>query len=243
MKKVIIGSTALKHYYPDFKRVPKDLDYAVDTEIKSNDKNIEYLYNPIIFKYLPVNYLEYCNPFILLNLKISHLFWDINWEKHMWDVQFLLNKGEYILPVVVSDFRDFWSKYLPKIHRSDLRATKDDFFTNAVNKSVNEHDLLHEKLVDYPTYKKILKEGCDVELDESKWNYLSFDEKCNVVYEETSVMAFERYNPELYWKKAFNRQLKDNIIKHFPQYIALFAIENYIKLSNPQLNYQIKLCN
>lgn len=241
MKKIIIGSSAIQHWYPDFNRTPKDLDYAVNEDVKSGTPNIEYLYNPIIFKYLKPESI-YCNSLILLNLKISHLFWDINWDKHMWDTQFLLKKGNYILPTVISEFREFWEEYLPKIHRSNLQMTKDEFFTNAVNKDVNEHDNLHAKLVDNPAYKKILKDGCDVELDEYKWELLSFDEKCDVVYEETSVMAFERYNPKMYWKRAFNRQLKDNIIKHFPFYIALFAIENYIQLSNPQLNYQLKLC-
>lgn len=235
---MIIGSTALKHYFPDFNRQPKDLDIVTNQERKGVNSEIEYLYNPIIFKYCNE---EYCTPDILLSLKVSHLFWNINWEKHMWDVQFLLGKGcqlnlEYIVEQV-----EFWKKYLPTVHRSNLQMTKDDFFNNAVNKDVDEHDLLHVKLADYPAYKKILKDGCDVELDENKWGNLSFEEKCDVVYEETAVMAFERYNPELYWKKAFNRQLKDNIIKHFPFYIAIFAIENYILLSNPTKNYQNKL--
>ncbi len=240
MKKLIIGSRALKVYYTDFNREPKDLDYAVDIDVKSGEKDIEYLYNPVIFKYAKDSDY-YCPPQLLLNLKISHLFWNINWDKHMWDIQFLLKKGNVIEPHIIQDFRTFWEEYLPKIHRSDLRMTKEDFFTNAVNKDSNEHDLLHEKLAEHPAYKKILKDGCEVELDEVKWDKLSFEEKCDVVYEETSVMAFERYSPKLYWKKAYNRQLKDNIIKHFPFYIALFAIENYILLSTTNKNYQLKL--
>lgn len=27
---IVIGSTAIKSYYPDFKRTPKDLDFAVE---------------------------------------------------------------------------------------------------------------------------------------------------------------------------------------------------------------------
>lgn len=243
MKKILIGSECLNYWYPDFPRIPKDIDYAVDEECKSGF-GVEYLYNPVLFKYtsfaedMSVTTLE---AGLLLSLKISHLFWNINWDKHMWDIQFLLSKGCQYNIEYIKEQIEFWNKYLPKVHRSDLKMTKDSFFNNAVNKDTNEHDLLHAKLVEYPAYKKLLKDGCDVELDESKWEYLTFEEKCDVVYEETSVMAFERYDPKLYWKAAFNRQLKDNIIKHFPFFIALFAIENYKIISNPKLNYQLKL--
>lgn len=40
MKKVIIGSSSIKHYFPDFKREPKDLDYVVDTDIKNTSPGV-----------------------------------------------------------------------------------------------------------------------------------------------------------------------------------------------------------
>lgn len=161
----------------------------------------------------------------------------------MWDIQFLLKKGCALNIPYIKEQLEFWKIYLPKVHRSDLTMTKEEFFNNAVNDNTEEHDNLHLKLVDYPAYKKLLKEDSEVELDENKWTNLSFKEKCDVVYEETAVMAFERYSPKLYYKASFNKQLKDNIIKHFPFYIAVFAIENYIELSNPQQNYLLKLCS
>jgi len=40
---LIIGSTAIKHYFPDFPREPKDLDIAVPTEKGyRNGKGIAY---------------------------------------------------------------------------------------------------------------------------------------------------------------------------------------------------------
>ena len=50
-------------------------------------------------------------------------------------------------------------------------------------------------------------------------------------------MAWERYK-KMNYRDAFLLQLKDNIIKHFPFYIALFAIENYPKLQKPKINYR-----
>jgi len=35
---LIIGSTAIKHYFPDFKRKPKDLDIAVLKQRKREGK-------------------------------------------------------------------------------------------------------------------------------------------------------------------------------------------------------------
>ena len=47
---LIIGSVAIKHYFPDFKRKPKDIDIAV-LEPKKREGSTEYLVNPVILKY------------------------------------------------------------------------------------------------------------------------------------------------------------------------------------------------
>lgn len=242
MEKLIIGSTAMKYWFGDeFDREPKDLDYAVSEEYKGEKiKNTEFLYNPIL-DYSRSCEVLYIDPQTLLNLKISHLFWDNSWDKHMWDAQFLLKKGFTIDVEFVNKLTKFWDGWLPKIRRSELSQGKEDFFTNAVNQDKNEHDLLHTMLVETPAYTKLLKDECEVELDESKWWKLSEQEKRDVVNEETWVMAFERYDGKLHYVRGFRRQLKDNIIKHFPQYIALFAIENYVSLLNPPKEYIGKL--
>lgn len=92
MKKILIGSTALQKYVPGI-REPKDLDYAVDTEGSSSIAGVEFLYNPVLFEFEKEDTISAEN---LLNLKISHLFFDINWDKHMFDVQQLLKLGNKI---------------------------------------------------------------------------------------------------------------------------------------------------
>ena len=89
-------------------------------------------------------------------------------------------------------------------------------------------------------YTKLLKEGCEVELDPSKWDLLTFEERCDVVFEETAVMSYERYKG-LDYRIGYKRQLKDNILKHFPVYIAVFAIENYPSLERPKYDYITKI--
>lgn len=235
---IIIGSTAIKHHFPDFSRTPSDLDYVVE---HSGDykkvKGIEYLENPVLLKYENSGYIS---PNMLLSLKISHMFWDFNWAKHLFDIQFLLSKGCTYDLKIVNEFYQYWLEIKPKIRRSELELNKENFFDNAVNKDADEHDHLHTLLADVPAYTKILKDGCEVELDEKKWDALSFDEKCDVVFEETSVMAFERYK-KMNYRIAYTIQLRDNIVKHFPQYIAIFGILNYPRLEKPKFNYKQKI--
>lgn len=232
-----IGSTAIKHYYPDFSREPHDIDIAVETPQNSttiDGKRVEYLENPVILKYQKEGYL---NPDLMLTLKVSHMFYKYNWDKHMYDIQFLLKKGHKWDIKIIEELRGLWENILPKIRRSQLAQSKADFFDNAVNEDIDEHDYLHTLINPIPMYTLLLKEGSEVELEESKFHEMTFEQKCEVVREETYVMAWERYK-DIDYRAAFKRQLKDNIMKHFPQYIALFAIENYVKLERPTINYR-----
>lgn len=239
MNKIIIGSTAMKHHFSDFHREPKDLDYAVlDASKFKSSKEVEYLENPILFKYTSDQYLS---PDMLLTLKVSHLFWDINWDKHMFDIQFLFKKGCKIQMNLFNDLLAYWKETKEKVYRSNLAMTKEDFFTNAINYDENEHDDLHLILNPVPMYTRLLADGAEVELDERKFHPMSFEDKCAVVFEETAVMAFERFKKTNY-NVAYTKMLKKCIMQHFPIYIALFAIENYIELHKPKFNF-IKYIN
>jgi len=96
---LVIGSSAIKHWYPDFNREPKDVDVISDkrgssewittknnSDMTFSHKRIEFLDDPGITKYQSKGYLR---PDLILTLKCSHIFWDINWDKHMFDIQFL----------------------------------------------------------------------------------------------------------------------------------------------------------
>ena len=235
MKQLIIGSEALKHWFPnDYPREPKDLDIVVEsTKGLVNTKEIEYFENPVILKYQNKGHIE---PSLLLTLKMSHMFWDFRWKKHMYDIQFLLDKGFQYDEGILNELIVYWEEIKPKIRRSNLELNAEEFFTNAVNEDENEHDFLHTLINPVPMYTRLLKDGAEVELDQNKWNALSFQEKCDVVFEETAVMGYERYKNK-YYKAAYEIQLNDNIIKHFPRYIAIFAILNYKKVLTPKFNF------
>lgn len=244
---IIIGSVAIRYWYPDFNRLPKDIDYAVISSKQYNStRSTEYLENPILYKSIHSYHIIenndklYLSPEGLLTLKMSHLFWDINWNKHMFDVQFLLSKDLDIDKVLFYDLIDYWKEYLPKIRRSDLVMSREDFFSNAINYDSCEHDILHTLINPTPMYTLLLKG--EVELDEDKFNQLSFEDKLEVVREEVYVMAYERYK-HLNYMIAYKKMLDKFIRLHAPIYIAIFAIKNYIALLKPKLNYIKKIEN
>lgn len=243
---IIIGSSAIKHWFPDFLREPKDIDiihYGLSSEDqwsmqKFFSKQLEFSnwgdFKPFPETHYPDNiYLE---PSLLLTLKASHLCWNINWEKHMFDVQFLLKKGCKIQLELFWELYNHWNVYHSKNKRSDLKMSKNEFFTNAVNYDVLEHDDLHKILNPVPIYTRVQKEGSEVELDEEKFKLLDFEEKLDFVREEVMVMAWERFKT-LDYRSAYSKMLKKFIISHAPLFSLIFIIENYIELHKPKINY------
>lgn len=238
-KKVLIGSAAIKHWFNDFTREPKDIDYIGKKSNTPNLNNIkvEYLENDIF-----VNYeYDILLPNDLLTLKMSHLFWDVNWEKHMYDVQFLLKKGCKLDTRLFYRLYDYWNTIHEPNRRSKLNMTTSDFFDNAI-KCEHSHDYLHTLLKNPPTYTKVLKNDAEVDVCEQKFNTLTFSEKCDLVYEEVMVMAYERY-ASMKYKHAYSKMLKKFILSHAPLWEAIFIIENYIQLHNPKFNFYDKIEN
>lgn len=235
---MIVGSTAIKYWFPDFPREPKDIDIVGDYQLViPTEKRVERLENPILLecytgasKYLPPN--------LLYTLKISHSFWDLengSWSKHMWDIQWLKEKGCKFIPELFYKLYDYWKTIHGENKRSNLEMSAEDFFDNAVTFPV-EHDYLHELLVTHPyfkgeqpTYKKILKDGKEVEVSEEKFNLLTEVEKFNLVTEEVMVMALERYG-DMYYKRAFGRMLKKFILSHAPLWEAVWIIQHHKEL-------------
>jgi hypothetical protein len=232
-KSMIIGSTAIKYHFPNtYKREPKDLDIATKLDQKHvSQEGVEFLFNPIL-EYVS----EYASPQVLLTLKMSHLFWDIGWEKHMFDVQFLLREGIDVDEILLWKLIYHWREVKEPVRRSDLDMSKEEFFSNAVNYDVMEHDDLHLLVSETPMYKRLLKDGCEVELDEAKWYLMTHEEKILTIREEVYVMAFERYK-SLGYRFAYNKMLKKFLRQHIPEFMFLFAIENWIELDKCPIDF------
>jgi hypothetical protein len=245
---VIIGSTAIKHWFPDFKREPKDLD-IVTVEDKKNEtvENVryEYLINPIIYQEVVDGF---ASPEVLLTLKMSHVIgWNIFWEKHMSDIIFLQDKGVKYNKELLLELYAYWNTVHDKNKRSDLKMTAEDFFNNAVDTDF-DHDIAHELLIKHPffegqmepTYKLILKDGAEVEVDEEKFNLLSEKGKYNLVVEEVMNMAYERWPKEKFWN-AYSKMLKKFVISHAPIWEGIWMIENWKWLSRSPFDFKTHL--
>lgn len=231
---ILIGSKAIKYWFDDFPRKGKDFDYIVEAKPKPYKEGgkIEFLLNPVFNDY-PFSIMY---PMDLLTLKMSHVIgWDINWEKHMFDIQFLLKKGCQLDLDMFYKLYNHWNLYHGKNKRSDLEMSAEDFFNNALENG-DKHDHLHTLLTPIPTYTKVLKDGAEVEVCENKFKKLSHEEKCNLVTEEVMVMAYERYR-KLPYRHAYSKMLKKFILNHAPIWEALFIIENFVELHKPKFNY------
>lgn len=241
---IIIGSTALKYWYPDFPREPLDVDIVhhglTDEqiwELKSHySKQVECNNWGEFTPFGVLEYKHHLDPENLLTLKASHLCWNINWEKHLFDVQFLLKKGHKINSKLFWELYDHWNEVHGQNKRSDLKMTKEEFFDNAVNYDTGEHDEIHKILNPIPIYSRIHKDGSEVELDENKWNDLTFENKLEMIREEVMVMAFERWK-HLDYRLAYGRMLKKFIISHAPKFTLIFIIENFIELHKAKYNF------
>lgn len=230
---LLVGSSAIKHHFKDFKREPKDIDYLV-LKNESSTKEVEYLLNPILGGQNGI-----ADPNTLYTLKFSHVIgWDLSWEKHMFDIQFLKSKGCKLDRNLFDNLYKYWNEFHGKNNRSDLDQTADSFFNNALS---TPHDYYHTILKEVPTYTKVLKDGAEVDVCQDKFNNLSFEEKCDLVREEVMVMAYERYNKSLSYVSAYSKMLKKFIINHAPLWEAIFIVENYIPLHRPKFNYFEKI--
>jgi len=203
---ILIGSKAIKHWFPDFPREPKDTDYVFEDNtkgfhLKGIPGKVEYLWNPILFKY---NKGEICTPDNLYTLKMSHLFWNVNFDKHEWDATWLRRKGCKLNKELFDKLYTFSNVLHGENKRSDLKMSAVDFFDNAL-KCEYSHDWLHTLLQPTPTYTKVLIG--EVEVGEEKFRLLTEEEKELLVREEVEVMAFERW-PKIDYRRAYNRILK-----------------------------------
>lgn len=234
---MIIGSTAIKYWFPSFPREPKDIDYlVVDKSLYTNiPGKEEYMENPHILK---SEYFEneYLKPDIIYTLKISHVIgWDINWMKHMWDIQFLKEMGCKINMELFHQLYNYWKEIHGDNKRSDLDMSSDDFFNNAIKYPI-PHDDIHKIINPSPTFLKVLKDGSEVDVSEDKFNNLTFDEKHDLVYEEVAVMAAERFS-KLDYRAGYSKMLTKFILYHAPIWEAIFIIENHKLLHKPKNNY------
>ena len=237
--KILIGSGALHHHFPTFRK-PKDLDYFSDVK-KFDSQIIEGVVNELI----PapdwwIGNSEIALPEEILNIKASHLFWTRRKNhQHINDIEFLMSKGFQLYDRLYYKLIEHWREIHGPPVRPDFTKTPDQFFDDYVQRKLH-HDEVHLIINSDPTFKKILVGNGTVEISEDLFKKLTFEEQLSVVREEVYVLSYERWNdkettsPTLTYMRTLN---------HFisclaPEWLTLFALKNYKELKKPLINYK-----
>jgi hypothetical protein len=223
MKKLLIGSRALSHLFPDkkWRAGNSDLDYLIPTKDISDFQSVVCSYRDMGWDATPVSEeifrilysrasqiddsTSLISPIDLLTLKLSHLGWDLDWFKHHKDVLNLISifRESGIIKDELSDIIDrdlfkklysWWDSINNGKRNLSLGMSKNEFFDDAVEK-VYDHDYLHELVAypDPPLYSLCQRDGAEVAIDVRKFSKLSHDKKVRMFREEATVISIERW--------------------------------------------------
>ena len=243
MKYLIYGSTAIKHFFPDYNQEPKDLDIITETDNKlhldiSGCKVIEQYFLEE-FQYIFENNKDksYVDPDFLYTIKMSHLSWDINWDKHMKSAIFLREKGCKLDKVLYDSLMKAWERvhYKKKV-KMDVKNS--EFFKENINRAF-DHEYLHLRYAfsGRPLNEKIRKDLDSPLCSEELWRKLSYSNKIKCATEELMVLTVERYGfvpkeNRLPIKFAKIKMLKQMITSTTSGWFNLFLKENFKVLIN-----------
>lgn len=230
---ILIGSRAIKEYFPEF-REPKDWDFfspvkETGSESFWDDRLLQWPWGTIA----TVNELY--------TIKVSHSFWDINWQKHTWDMAFLKRNGAEFIPELYKILYPIWEDKHGK-KSANLNVKAEDFFNKQVER-VFDHDSIHRSIAYYdrPLYERILRDGQEVAVDRNKFEALSYEDKLKLVREEVYATAIERQViPSGYGcspRGAYAWALKKTVTSFSKGFFPLFISLNFEELRAPDVNY------
>jgi hypothetical protein len=227
--KLIFGSCAVKHWFPDFREPKGDTDYITPEKLKSNREH-EYHWVPSFQYILDYNNdLEYVDPNFLYTIKVSHAAWNVHWDKSMLDIRFLKSKGCALDKVLYSMLVEEWEIIHGK-KKVNLNKPNEYFFNDAVNRKY-DHDQLHEmfKFYDKPLHTKIRKDETKALPDRELFEQLNFEDQVKCALEEIYVIATERFIiphniPKRHAKYKAMKQLVTTMTKGW---FNLFLIVNF----------------
>lgn len=196
MAVTLIGSQAIKHHFPDF-REPKDWDWLATKVCDGFQiRDDEDWFIDARLSAWPFGLVA--TPDELYTIKISHMFWEVNgstqnWNKHMYDIIYLKNKGCLFLPDLYDILLPIWKEQHGGRKAKLVGKTKDGFFQDAVTR-IYDHDSIHEAVAyrERPAYESILKPGSQVDCSFELFQALSHEEKVILCREEVEVTAYER---------------------------------------------------
>jgi hypothetical protein len=242
----LIGSTAAKHWFEDF-RTPNDIDYHAPKGDFKTEKHEGF--DIFVDERLGAwNWGHIATPEELYTMKVSHAFWEINrdvnnWNKHMADVVFFQRKGVKFNRELYDILFPIW-KELHSRKITSLAQNKDNFFKDAVIRKY-DHDSIHDSIAygDHPLYEDILVPGEEVMVDSTKFfEGMDYDTQLRLVREEIYATALERILIPNDYKgspaAAYGWALRRTITSLFKGEWALWAVLNYDVLAKPDCDYR-----
>ena len=252
---MLIGSKAAKIHFPDFPREPHDTDYISENEIDKADCHYCEGFEYILKKYPN---LDVAPPEVLYTLKLSHAFWDVWWDKTMFDICFYQSKNisidEELFAILYKDCEKRYGK-----KKAYLAKSNEDFFTDSVER-IYVHDDIHEAIAygNEPLYKKIKKDQSKASTSHDLFLALSDEEKLNLCREEIYVTALERILiPKDFHKHpfaAFKESAKMLITSMSKGWFPKFIVQNWLKIRDYKYDFvskfktklnngEVRLCN
>lgn len=238
---MIIGSTAMKHWFPN-ERDPVDLDtFCPAPNAPMMDRSQDNFWDDRLLEYQGVNQW-YANRFAtvdeLYTVKVSHSYWEIGntWAKHTRDIQFLKANGAKLIPELHDILYPIWEDKhgVKKMHFMQ----KDNFFKDAVTR-VYDHDSLHDSVAYGPEamYIRTLKQEGHTAVDMDYIKGMLFEDQVKLYREEVCATALERIMvPSNYMGSAgaaYLWALRRTITSLTKGWSARFIVDNYSYFAEP----------
>lgn len=228
---LIIGSVATYHWFPDA-REPKDLDILSETVVKQLPV-LDTQWHEVANKIITLNKDPvFADPDVLYTLKVSHAQWNINWEKTVFDIIFLKEKGCKLLPELHAELVTGWESVHGK-KSVKMNESVEEFFKSYVKRKFN-HEKVHESVAYYgnPMHEKIRPNLDNVWCSSEMFFNLPKDMQYATGKEELLVTAIERFNLTSKSTKtqclvALQKAYKLLCTSMTKGWFALFLIENY----------------
>jgi len=250
---ILVGSLALS-WWCRLHDIPFDRKYDPDVDVWVN-KGEEYGLEGCDVSEIPKEIMDMIptheGPFYhtatldaLYTIKLSHMGWDIQWDKHKSDVLFMRKIGAWLIPQLYDALVEYWKKEHGNKDYLSLYKSKEEFFNDHVE-YVFDHDFLHDLVAHpyVPVYRLVLRDGHGVAIDQNKFEDLPYRLKLRMFREEISVIAAERWliNPrtsgKIHWMKAYNMALKKTVTSLTKNWATDFILQNLEYFVVPEYSY------
>jgi hypothetical protein len=239
---LVIGSEAMRHWFGDDVRLPKDIDVFTDLP---QAPTIDTFWHPSFEDIFPnAHSARYATVEELYTIKMSHIYWDLpngSWNKHKGDLIFLERQGVTLDLQMHNALYKVWEEKHGK-KRVDLDMDKASFFDDAVPR-VYDHDSVHYSVAygDAPLYESFLKDGEEINIDMKKVWAAPFETQVKLFREEIYATALERVvipkNYRCSPGAAYSWALRRTITSLTKGRSARFIAENLDIFSSPDVDY------